>query len=106
MRVMVLAHSGGIGRRIILRAAAPGERPRHGRPMHVAHFIHRYPPALGGAEAYFARLGCYLAERGDTVTVWTTTAVDLRAFWQRGFAEIATSEDPAIRRYPPKRWPG
>ena len=29
--------------------------------MHVAHFVHRYPPALGGSEAYFARLSEYLA---------------------------------------------
>ena len=24
--------------------------------MRVAHFVQRYPPALGGSEAYFARL--------------------------------------------------
>ena len=36
--------------------------------MHVAHFVHRYPPALGGSEAYVARLSEYLAERGDDVT--------------------------------------
>src|SRR5262249_39317711 len=39
------------------------------------------PPAQGGAEAYFARLGRYLVGRGDQVTVFTTTAVDLEAFW-------------------------
>jgi glycosyltransferase involved in cell wall biosynthesis len=49
--------------------------------MRVAHFVQRYPPALGGSEAYFARLGRYLAAHGHQVTVFTTTAVDLEAFW-------------------------
>jgi glycosyltransferase involved in cell wall biosynthesis len=49
--------------------------------MRVAHFVQRYPPALGGAEAYFARLSRYLAGHGDEVTVFTTTAIDLEAFW-------------------------
>src|ERR671936_159495 len=35
--------------------------PSQGRePMRVAHFVQRYPPALGGSEAYFARLSRYL----------------------------------------------
>jgi glycosyltransferase involved in cell wall biosynthesis len=49
--------------------------------MRVAHFVQRYPPALGGSEDYFARLSRYLAAAGDHVTVFTTTAVDLPAFW-------------------------
>jgi glycosyltransferase involved in cell wall biosynthesis len=49
--------------------------------MKVAHFVQRYPPALGGSEAYFARLSRHLAAGGDAVTVFTTTAVDLEAFW-------------------------
>ena len=44
--------------------------------MRVAHFAHRYPPALGGSEAYFARLGRFLAARGHEVVVFTTTALD------------------------------
>ena len=51
--------------------------------MRVAHFIQRYPPALGGSEAYFARLSRYLAAQGDQVTVFTSNAVDLEAFWSR-----------------------
>jgi glycosyltransferase involved in cell wall biosynthesis len=51
--------------------------------MNVAHFVHRYPPAIGGSEAYFARLGEWLAARGHRVTVFTTTADDLSAFWDR-----------------------
>ncbi len=49
--------------------------------MRVAHFVQRYPPALGGSEAYLARLSRYLAARGHEVTVFTTTALDLDAFW-------------------------
>ena len=79
--------------------------------MHVAHFVHRYPPAVGGAEAYVARLGAHLAARGDGVTVWTTTALDLAAMWHRGFAEVPRTSakpegNPAVRRYPPLRLPG
>jgi glycosyltransferase involved in cell wall biosynthesis len=51
--------------------------------MRVAHFIHRYPPALGGSEAYFARLGRYLVSQGDEVTVFTSNADDLESFWDR-----------------------
>ena len=40
--------------------------------MRIAHFVHRYPPALGGSEAYFARLSRFLAAQGDQVTVFTT----------------------------------
>ena len=57
-------------------------RPPQG-PLRVAHFVHRYPPALGGAEAYFARLSRYLVSQGHAVTVFTTTALDLEAFWSR-----------------------
>src|SRR5947209_7762245 len=56
-------------------------RVGYGIPMSVAHFVQRYPPALGGSEAYFARLSRYLAAGGDRVTVFTTTALALEAFW-------------------------
>ena len=70
--------------------------------MRVAHFIHRYPRAIGGAEAYFARLSSYLAQQGDRVTVFTTTALDLRrmeAFSETGFpAPAATIRRQLDRR--------
>src|SRR5207248_2207749 len=84
----------------------------HGRPMHVAQFVHRYPPALGGAEAYTARLCEYLARSGDCVRVWTTTAVGLEALWSHGHEEIKAESPGAavpglsVRRYPPLRFPG
>src|SRR5437588_604139 len=49
--------------------------------MRIAHFVQRYPPALGGSETYFARLSRYLVERSDQVTVFTTNGLDLEAFW-------------------------
>ncbi len=76
----------------------------------VAHFIHRYPPALGGCEAYFARLSRYLAAEGDHVTVFTTAAYDLEAFWSaRGrclSAGVRVEDGVTVRRYPLCRFPG
>jgi glycosyltransferase involved in cell wall biosynthesis len=78
--------------------------------MKVAHFVQRYPPALGGSEAYFARLSRYLASQGDQVTVFTTTALDLEAFWRLDAhclpAGISPEDGVAVRRYGLVRWPG
>src|SRR5205807_5081148 len=78
--------------------------------LRVAHFVQRYPPALGGSEAYFARLSRHLANAGDSVTVFTTCAIDLEAFWtKRGQCLPAgTDVQPGVvlRRYPLWRWPG
>jgi glycosyltransferase involved in cell wall biosynthesis len=78
--------------------------------MHVAHFIQRYPPALGGSEAYFQRLSRFLAAGGDRVTVFTTTALDLEAFWSRHGRSVppgsASDNGVDVRRYPLWRCPG
>jgi glycosyltransferase involved in cell wall biosynthesis len=79
--------------------------------MHVAQFVHRYPPAIGGAEAWAERLARALVAAGDRVTVWTTTAVDLSAFRERGHREtqpgVSVEDDVTIRRFRPgARWPG
>jgi glycosyltransferase involved in cell wall biosynthesis len=79
--------------------------------MHVAQFVHRYPPAIGGAEAWAERLSKHLVGEGHAVTVWTTTAVDLSAFTQTGHREEAPGMDVvdgvAVRRYRPEfRFPG
>jgi glycosyltransferase involved in cell wall biosynthesis len=77
--------------------------------MKVAHFVQRYPPALGGSEAYFARLSRHLAAGGDAVTVFTTTAVDLEAFWStRGRClrpGRSTEDGVEVRRYKLVRLP-
>src|SRR6476661_4533196 len=78
--------------------------------MSVAHFIQRYPPALGGSEAYFQRLSRYLAGRGDDVTVWTSAALDLEAFWSPRGRCLAAGESVEgrvrVRRYPLWRMTG
>jgi glycosyltransferase involved in cell wall biosynthesis len=72
--------------------------------LRVAHFIQRYPPALGGSEAYFARLSRYLAAQGDRVTVFTTTADALEAFWLPGRRCLPSGssivEGVHVQRYP------
>ncbi len=72
--------------------------------MRVAHFIQRYPTALGGSEAYFHRLSRFLTDAGDRVTVFTTDALDLEAFWSpRGRhlpAGRSVEDGIEVRRYP------
>jgi glycosyltransferase involved in cell wall biosynthesis len=77
--------------------------------MRIAHFVQRYPPALGGSEAYFARLSRYLADAGHEVTVFTTNAIDLEAFWRPGAclqAGVCREDGIEVRRYAPRYWPG
>src|SRR5437588_1025559 len=85
-------------------------RNRGDSPLRVAHFVQRYPPALGGSEAYFARLSRHLASVGDQVTVCTTAALDLEAFWSRRGrclpAGATVLDGVEVRRYPLLRWPG
>jgi glycosyltransferase involved in cell wall biosynthesis len=74
------------------------------RVLRVAHVIHRYPPALGGSEAYFARLSRFLAAAGHAVTVLTTTALDLEAFWSRRARRLeagrSVEDGVTVRRHP------
>lgn len=78
--------------------------------MRVAHFIQRYPPALGGSEAWFARLSRFLATAGDQVRVFTTNALDLEAFWSPAGrclpAGIVQDQGVEVKRYPLWRCPG
>ncbi|HEX3152640.1 MAG TPA: glycosyltransferase family 4 protein [Gemmataceae bacterium] len=79
--------------------------------MRIAQFVHRYPPALGGAEAWVYRLSKYLVAQGDEVTIWTTTARELNSFTRRTANELPagnTLEDEInVRRFAPSlRWPG
>lgn len=72
--------------------------------MRVAHFIQRYPPALGGSEAYFQRLSRYLVAAGDECSVWTSNVLDLEAFWSPGGMSVpagTSAEDGiAVHRFP------
>src|SRR5579884_1810683 len=78
--------------------------------MRVGHFIQRYPPALGGSGAYFARLSQHLAAAGHGVTVFTTTALALEAFWSRRAPCLPPSDlvidGVRVRRFPLWRMPG
>jgi glycosyltransferase involved in cell wall biosynthesis len=77
--------------------------------MRIAHFVQRYPPALGGSEAYFAHLSRALVEAGHQVTVFTTNALDLTAFWSRSGkclpAGRSVEDGVEVRRYPLWRLP-
>jgi glycosyltransferase involved in cell wall biosynthesis len=78
--------------------------------VRLAHFIHRYPPALGGSEAYFARLSRYCADQGDAVRVFTSNALSLEAFWSFGGSTLPAGTEVesgvTVHRYPLLRFPG
>ena len=78
--------------------------------MRLAHFIQRYPPALGGSEAYLARLGHFCVDQGDAVTVFTSNALSLDAFWSTRGSSLPSGVEVeggvAVRRYPLWRMPG
>lgn len=56
--------------------------------MHIVHVVQLYHPVSSGSVQYFVEIGRRLAAEGHTVTVLTTTAYDLEAFWQSGRREI------------------
>jgi glycosyltransferase involved in cell wall biosynthesis len=78
--------------------------------VRIAHFVQRYPPALGGSETYFARLSAYLAAHGHDVTVFTTQGNQLESFWNprsKTFpAGIERIGGVTVRRYPLWRMTG
>ncbi|MFO0812159.1 MAG: glycosyltransferase family 4 protein [Gemmatales bacterium] len=76
----------------------------------IIHLIQRYPPALGGAESYFARLSRAAAAAGMPVQVHTTTAVSLEAFWRPGPARMPAGMSMEcgveVHRHPVRHFPG
>ncbi len=77
---------------------------------HYVHLIQRYPPALGGAESYFARLSRYLAQQGSTIDVHTSNALALEAFWRRDAAHlpagVTEADNVTIYRHAIRHFPG
>jgi glycosyltransferase involved in cell wall biosynthesis len=87
--------------------------------MDISQFVQRYPPAIGGSEAYTTRLCNYFAGCGDHVGVWTTTAVELDELWRSApasrerqrpvnaapVADTPGSPGVSITRYRPAHFP-
>ncbi len=78
--------------------------------MHIVHVVQLYHPVSSGSVQYFVEIGRRLVAEGHTVTVLTTTAYDLEAFWQSGRREIECREEThlgcRIIRFPVVRWGG
>jgi glycogen synthase len=72
--------------------------------MHVAFVLPRFYPYRGGYENSLLALSKHLVGRGHRVTVFTTVADDLEAFWLPGFKtfpeEEITVEGVKVRRFP------
>jgi len=72
--------------------------------MHVVFVLPRFFPYRGGYENSLLALSKYLAGRGHRVTVFTTVADDLEAFWLPGFktfpADQASVDGVTVRRFP------
>jgi glycogen synthase len=78
--------------------------------MRVLHVIQRYWPFQGGSEGYFQELSERLAARGDEVTVYTSDAWDLEAFWAPGKRHVdrppvEIHNGVRIHRFPVRRPP-
>jgi len=72
--------------------------------MHVAFILPRFYPYRGGYENSLLALAKYLVAHGHRVTVFTTVANDLEAFWIPGFKtfpqEQISVDGVVIRRFP------
>jgi glycosyltransferase involved in cell wall biosynthesis len=77
--------------------------------MRIIHVAPRFWPALGGAEAHIAELSQRLVADGHRVTVVTTTAHHLDAFWRRDSATLPAGETThagvRILRFPIRHLP-
>ena len=72
--------------------------------MHVALVLPRFFPYRGGYENSLLTLAKYLVAHGHRVTVFTTVADDLEAFWLPGFKtfpeEQISVDGVVVRRFP------
>jgi glycosyltransferase involved in cell wall biosynthesis len=75
-------------------------------PLRIAQFVHRYPPALGGAESYIARLTEHVYRLKHHVSVYTTTARTLPEMTRLPGAPSSSSETPhtLVRIYRFQPW--
>lgn len=61
--------------------------------MRCLHVIHRYWPARGGSEKFMLEISERLAAEGNSVTVFTTDAIDIQHYWLPGKEKIATGRE-------------
>ncbi|MFT5195180.1 MAG: glycosyltransferase involved in cell wall biosynthesis [Candidatus Promineifilaceae bacterium] len=77
--------------------------------MKILSIIHRYHPAVGGAESYMGTINKMLVGRGHQVTVLTTDAADFELFWNRSakrFTHLKDSDHGVeIVRFPVRHLP-
>lgn len=77
--------------------------------MRILHLIARYWPAFGGAESYLREVSERLAAEGHAVTVVTSDALEVEAFWdpaRRRVAELQSEHNGVkIRRIPLRHFP-
>jgi glycogen(starch) synthase len=80
-----------------------------GRPLKCLHLIHRYWPARGGSEKFFIEISERLAADGNSVTVFTTDALDIQHYWLPDKEHIETLEEThngvEIQRFKVHRFP-
>ncbi|MEZ6140964.1 MAG: glycosyltransferase family 4 protein [Zavarzinella sp.] len=78
--------------------------------MKIAYLIHRFPPAIGGAERWLELLAQYGVQAGDEIDVWTTTANKLESFQKQHSNELSSGtmvqDGVTVRRFPLIRFPG
>src|SRR5258708_22732242 len=72
--------------------------------MKILHVSQRYWPSVGGSEQYIQEVSERLVEHGHDVTVFTTDALDMEAFWDPSKSRAAPSTEThrgvLIRRFP------
>ena len=77
---------------------------RHLANMNVVFVVPRFYPYRGGYENYVLKVATHLRLLGNTVTVLTSTALDLEAFWLGGFRTTEPGAEELggvlIRRFP------
>ena len=61
--------------------------------MRILSLIHRYHPAIGGAESHMASINARLVKRGHDVTVLTSDAKDFSLFWDPSAERFLDHED-------------
>jgi glycosyltransferase involved in cell wall biosynthesis len=76
--------------------------------MHIVHVVQLYHPVPSGSVRYFVEIGKRLVAAGHRVTVLTSEAYDLEAFWQAGRRTVAEREawheGCHVIRFPIVRW--